>query len=163
MRLSSSASLLFVACSLISLTAPSFGSSTTTTTTTTGGAATRNVGAVIVAPYNLRRTTDKNECFAHGGGVYCQDPSQLRQPVLIWEWNGNLTTIDGFHLYKVTGGRTLAQDIPSRLNQKITWSAWTAKPGTCYVVTAYKAQSESADSNKWCAPFVIEPVQQLSH
>ena len=163
MRRSFFTSLSLVACSILALTTPSLGSSSTTTTTTTSGAATRNVQAVIVAPYNLRRTTDKNECFAHGGGVYCQDPSQLRQPVLIWEWNGNLSTIDGFHLYKVTGGRTLAQDIPSRLNQKITWSAWTAKPGTCYVVTAYKGQAESADSNKWCVPFVVEQPLPPSH
>jgi hypothetical protein len=151
---------LLIAYSTFALSTPARASSTTTTTQQ-NPAVVQPVG--IVAPHDLRRTTDKNECFAHGGGVYCQDASQLRQPVLIWEWNGNLTTIDGFHLYKVTGGRSLAQDIPARLNQKITWSAWTAKPGTCYVVTAYKAQSESADSNKWCAPFVIEPVQQLSH
>ena len=161
MRLSPNCvSSFLVACSISALSATALASSTTTTTQQ-NPAVVQPVG--IVAPHDLRRTTDKNECFAHGGGAYCQDASQLRQPVLIWEWNGNLTTIDGFHLYKVTGGRSLAQDIPARLNQKITWSAWTAKPGTCYVVTAYKAQSESADSNKWCAPFVIGPVQQLSH
>src|SRR5215472_17700180 len=106
MRLSlySVASLL-IAYSIFAVSTPAHASSTTTTTQQ-NPAVVQPVG--IVGPFNLRRTTDKNECFAHGGGVYCQDASQLRQPVLIWEFNGNLSTIDGFHFYKVTGGRSLA-------------------------------------------------------
>jgi hypothetical protein len=126
---------------------------TTTTSTTTN---THVLAPMIAAPYNLRRTTDKNECFSHGGGAYCQDQSQLRQPVLIWEWNGNLSSIDGFRFYKVTGGRHLDVTISSNLNQKITWDAWTAHPGTCFAVTAFKGTTESSDSNKYCMPFVVQ-------
>lgn len=111
---------------------------------------------LLAAPYNLRRTSDKNECFSHGGGAYCQDQSQLRQTVLIWEWNGNLSSIGGFRFYKLTGGRHLDVQIPSGVNQKITWDAWTARPGTCFVVTAYTATQESADSNKYCVPYTVE-------
>jgi hypothetical protein len=118
--------------------------------------------AGVPAPYNLRRTVDKNECFSHGGGAYCQDQSQLRQPVLIWEYN-NMGAADGFRLYKVTGGRALEADIPTRVPQKITWAAWTAKMGTCFVVTAYAGSRESADSNKYCIPYVVQQAAPLAH
>jgi hypothetical protein len=142
--------LLIVAFALwVAMNAPADAASSSTTTNA------HPLVPYLAAPYNLRRTSDKNECFSHGGGAYCQDQSQLRQTVLIWEYNGSLSTIDGFRFYKLTGGRHLDVQIPSAINQKITWDAWTAKPGTCFAVTAYKGTQESADSNHYCVPFVV--------
>ena len=112
--------------------------------------------SILPAPYDLRRTTNRNDCRSHGGGSFCQNPSHLNKPVLIWEWKGNPSSLDGFRLYMLTGGRTLINQIPALLNQQIVF-AYTAHAGQCFVVTAYKGAHESADSNKWCAPYTVAP------
>jgi len=113
--------------------------------------------ATLPAPYNLRRTTNRNDCLSHGGGSYCQNPSHFNAPVLIWAWKGNFSAIDGFRVYKVTGGRTLAKQVLAFLNQRVAWGISDVHAGFCFVVTAYKGTQESADSNTWCAPYTVVP------
>jgi len=130
---------------------------TSASTTTNPGPVVTSSAPAVPAPHDLRRTSDRNACLSHGGGSYCQDASHFRKPVLIWEWKGNLDAIDGFRLYQVTGGRTLAKQIPALLNQQITWGIQRARAGQCFVATAYAGSQESADSNQWCAPYTVAP------
>ena len=110
----------------------------------------------LPTPFNLRRTTNRTDCVSHGGGSYCQNPSHLQKPVLIWEWKGNTNGLGGFRLYRLTGGRTLVNQLPALLNQQIVFAS-TAHAGQCFVVTAYNGAQESPDSNKWCAPYTVVP------
>jgi len=126
----------------------------------TNGAVALNPLAVP-APYDLRRTTDKDECFAHGGGGHCTDPQPFREAVLIWEWKGNTNypTVDGYRFYQ-KGHSAPDVDIPVRLNQQITWDAWGKPVNSCFYVTAYVGTRESSPSNAWCiSPTVSQPIQ----
>ena len=107
------------------------------------------VGTPVPAPFMLRATTSIDECRGHGGTVYCS--VKVTSPLLIWEWISNSETANGFRLYNVTGNRTLSMEIPST-RQRIAGDILDAEPGTCWVVTAYASNVESADSNRWCPP-----------
>lgn len=130
--------------------------------------------AVVVAPWNLRSLplspaqlptqAEKDDCFKHGGGGHCTDPYPFRSYVVVWDY-GSLSTVDGFRFYQVSGGRKLLSNIPTRVPQTITWSAWGARMGTCFVVTAYAGSRESADSNRFCIPYtaVQQQIQVAPH
>jgi len=141
---------------LFVLTAAAVDATTAPSTSASPGAVTSGAPA-LAAPHDLRSTTDRNACVSHGGGSYCQNASHFRKPVLIWEWKGTLNAIDGFRLYELTGGRTVAKQIPALLNQQIIWGVQSARAGNCFVVTAYAGSHESADSNQWCAPYTVVP------
>ena len=107
-------------------------------------------GTPVPAPYLLRTTTDTNECKGHGGTSLCS--IRIMSTVLIWEWIGNDSTIDGFKLYNVAAEqRTLAVEIPWT-RQRIAGNLFDVQPGACWVVTAYAGNVESNDSNRFCLP-----------
>jgi hypothetical protein len=116
-----------------------------------------NLHALPLSPNQTPSQTEKDECFKHGGGGHCTDPYPFRSYVVVWDY-GNLSAVTGFRFYQVTGGRKLLSDIPTRVPQTITWAAWGARMGTCFVVTAYAGSRESADSNRFCIPYTA--IQQ---
>ncbi|MBV8171656.1 MAG: hypothetical protein JO219_06980 [Candidatus Eremiobacteraeota bacterium] len=155
--------LSFVAFALVLAASARLGAAATTTTTNTTQSHPQVQLAAIPTPANLRAIplsqnqlptqTEKDQCYAHGGGGHCTDPYPFRSYVLIWDFT-NLSAVDGFRFYQVSGGRTMLSDIPTRVPQTITWAAWGKRAGTCFVVTAYQGSRESADSNKFCIPFL---------
>lgn len=108
----------------------------------------------IPMPTNLKSTTDPQECGRHGGlaGLFCIQAVPDHYLILVWDWqpNDKWPSIDGYHIYDVTGGgKTHVQD---QTNPQATVEFF--KPGSfagkCYAVSAYKGATESETSISFC-------------
>ncbi len=121
-----------------------------------GSAAT--TGAVLFPspPSALSNTLDPVICSRHAGlagALGCKAGLPLGMLALVWNYCSGCNA-DGFHLYRVDGGRH--ELVPTPNNGTGFTAALLDKPaggfnGRCYAVSAYAAGTESSPSNAYCA------------
>jgi hypothetical protein len=123
---------------------------------------------LLSAPLNLQYTNNPKTCADHTGffgGFIC--PPMLAAAnslTLVWDWpycgsQDCRSVIDGYHIYKVSQGfnagyhHVLASRnlVDSQSDAQLTIKGISPfKKTDCYVVTAYKGNIESPDSNWFC-------------
>jgi hypothetical protein len=130
-----------------------------------------NQGNPIASPTRLYYTNDPKVCVDHtglAGAFIC--PGMLADGTilaLIWNWDAStcyatircVTSIDGFHIYRVTGGASsrryavLATHVLIDTQSDPALTLRGIKPWSrndCFAVTAFKGKNESDDSDWFC-------------
>jgi len=109
----------------------------------------------ISAPTGLKSTLDQKTCNDHGGfagGLACKAGLPNGMLALVWNYCSGCQA-DGFHLYRVDGGRRDAVSIPAN-GTSVTIALLDVPSdgfsGKCYAVTAYRGSAESALSAQFC-------------
>ena len=108
----------------------------------------------VPPPYNVGSTTDPHVCGKHGGlaGVFCIQAVPDKYLILIWDWepNDKWPSIDGYHIYDVTGGGKMRVQDQTNPQATIEFFKPGSFTGKCYAVSAYKGTHESASSASFC-------------
>jgi hypothetical protein len=120
----------------------------------------------VPPPFNLMSTTDPKVCGKHGGlaGLFCIQAVPDKYLILVWNWTPNerWPSIDGYHVYDVTGGGKI--HVQDQTNPQATVEFF--KPGTyeskCYAVSAYKGTAESPTSESFCASSAHVGLQTIT-
>jgi hypothetical protein len=124
------------------------------------GVTPRTIPLALVAPTNLRRTTDTTICAAHLGPIEnassCQSRLKLAQIILVWDYSGPLSAGAAVG-FQINRGGTDALDI---FNGSKGWylglgqGYGNAGPGDCFSVFARTRDglSKSSTSNTACLP-----------
>lgn len=123
------------------------------TVAVTCGAAPTPPPSSIVAPTNLKQTTDPGACGDHVaplfGGIICGAALSNGNLVLIWDYKYP-GSVDGFRIYQTNNGGPKQVDKQSGMTGKALDVKATDAKGNCYLVRAYKGSAESGNSNTVC-------------
>jgi hypothetical protein len=106
-------------------------------------------------PAGMTNTVDSKVCTQHGGfaaGLGCT--GGIPNGMLALVWNCPNCKVDGYHLYRVDGGKHEAVTTPA--NGAAFTAALLDAPqggfnGRCYAAAAYRGANESDLSNPYCA------------
>jgi hypothetical protein len=122
---------------------------------------------VVPVPTGLTSTLDQKQCNDHGGfagGLACKAGLPNGMLALVWNYC-DACKADGFHLYRVDGGRRDAVSIPAN-GTSVTIALLDVPSdgfnGKCYAVTAYRGSSESAPSGQFCVGGSGNTIQTVS-
>ena len=111
----------------------------------------------LTVPINVRVASGAADCALHVGQIVgsliCPDMVRSGNLLLVWEWlpGAGPDHVDGYHVYRVDGGKRLVDTRPSQ-DLKLTDLPVPqgGYPGTCYSVTAFAGTHESAMSPALC-------------
>ena len=120
----------------------------------------------VASPVNVRTTQSLDECsiYANGNRIGCATAMQGSYYIVIWDWNGSDTDIDGFNIYQ--GGGAAPSSSRGPVTQLVQQPIQTnsqhpllrvavfdpKQVGTnaCFTITAYSGGTESARSPQTC-------------
>ncbi len=111
----------------------------------------------LTVPIHVRVALNAADCALHVGQIVgsliCPDMIRSGNLLLVWEWKPGAgpDRVDGYRVYRLDGGKRLVDTRPSQdlmlTDLPVPQGGY---PGTCYAVTAFAGQRESAMSPALC-------------